>query len=100
MELLTQLLSYSELSFSVLAKTKYLLKDYKGALFDLNRADRACPDNHITLRCDTGSNSRSEIWSSLVRNPYLYAKDATELSLFSLFRDGTMGHLRVHFNIV
>jgi hypothetical protein len=58
-----------EHTLRVLAKTKYLLKDYKGALFDLNRANRACTDNHITLRCDTGSNSRSEIWSSLVRNP-------------------------------
>jgi tetratricopeptide (TPR) repeat protein len=36
--------------FRVLAKTKYLLKDYKGALVDLNRADRARPDSHVTLR--------------------------------------------------
>ena len=35
---------------SLLAKTKYLLNDYKGALGDLNRLDKVHPDNHITLR--------------------------------------------------
>jgi len=36
--------------FRILAKIKYLLNDYKGALMDLNRADKVNPDNHITLR--------------------------------------------------
>jgi hypothetical protein len=51
--------------FRVLAKTKYLLKDYKGALVDLNRADRARPDNHVTLRCNSASNFKLWITPSL-----------------------------------
>jgi hypothetical protein len=51
--------------FRVLAKTKYLLKDYKGALVDLNRADRARPDSHVTLRCNSASNSKLWITPSL-----------------------------------
>ena len=37
-------------SFRILAKIKYLLNDYKGALMDLNRADKIEPDNHVILR--------------------------------------------------
>lgn len=37
-------------SFRILAKIKYLLNDYKGALVALNRADKVEPNNHVTLR--------------------------------------------------
>lgn len=37
-------------SFRVLAKIKYALNDFRGALSDLNKADKLDPNNHILLR--------------------------------------------------
>lgn len=54
----------------ILAKIKYLLNDYKGALADLNRADQAEPDNHVTLRSKLNSYHHlctTQTWGQLYR---------------------------------
>lgn len=63
-------LSFSWICHRILAKIKYLLNDYKGALADLNRADQAEPDNHVTLRSKLDSYHHlctTQTWGQLYR---------------------------------